>query len=69
MNGIDSQPSVVFFKLLCFFMDPTVLIVELPPRLISLFEDARVATGLTVCLNQSGGQCFHNGNIDHKLKK
>ena len=50
-------------------MDPTVLIVELPPRLISLFEDARVATGLTVCLNQSGGQCFHNGNIDHKLKK
>ena len=43
--------------------------LELQPRLISLFEDVRVATGLTVCLKQSGGQCFHNGNIDHKIKK
>ena len=59
----------LFLLPVCMSVSLPVCLLELPPRLISLFEDTRVATGLTVCLNQSGGQCFHNGNIDHKLKK
>ena len=48
---------------------PLTLRIELPPQLISSFADARVATGLTICLTNSGGIYFHNENIDDKPKK